>query len=226
MISELKADIAAKPIMDSGQELVSLADSGMLLDPKYFEWQYSKDPEMKLREDALKNLLKARDILRERVGNALWNFKIWDCFRTLETQRLLFDAYAQDLRKAHPEWSDDAIEDAVQVFVSFPSFDPDRPAPHNTGGAVDLTIVDENGEELDMGTEFDEFVEKAHTDFFDDSQVEAEIEIHKNRMLLKEVMEEAGFVNYSQEWWHFSYGDQFWAYANEKAHAIYGSKEI
>ena len=226
MISELEAAIAGTAIIDNGDELILLSSDDFVLDPKYFEWQYSKTKDMKLRQGALEKLKEARDILRDRVSNPLWNFKIWDCYRTLETQRFLFDAYADDLRRDNPEWSKEAIENAVKVFVAYPSFDPSAPAPHNTGGAVDLTIVDENGGEVAMGTKFDEFVRKAHTDYFDDSQIEEEIEFHKNRMLLKDVLEAVDFVNYSEEWWHFSYGDQAWAYANEKAHAIYGSKEI
>lgn len=225
MISELATQIAGVEIIENGHELVTLKKEDFVLDPKYFEWQYSDSEEMQLREGALNALGHAQRLLRERKGE-LWNFKVWDCYRTLRTQQLLFEEYSRELREKHPEWSDQAIEDATRVFVAVPSFDPKKPSPHNTGGAVDLTIVDVEGEEIDMGTKFDEFIDKAHTNFFDGSQIEKEMEIHQNRMLLKDVMEEAGFVNYSEEWWHFSFGDQAWAYAKDKPHAIYGSKEI
>jgi D-alanyl-D-alanine dipeptidase len=45
----------------------------------------------------------------------------------------------------------------------------------------------------------------------------------KNRRMLLSVMEGAGFVNYGHEWWHFSYGDRYWAYVRHERAAIYGS---
>lgn len=225
MISELKEKISAIEIVENGEDLVVLSPDDFVLDPKYFEWQYSKTPEMKLRTGALTKLREARNILREKMG-VEWNFKIWDCYRTLETQQLLFDAYSKELRAANPDWSQGAIGNATQIFVAFPSHNPKAPAPHNTGGAVDLTIVDENGKELPMGTDFDEFVERSYTDFYDDSQLEEEIEFNKNRALLRNILESVGFVNYAEEWWHFSYGDQAWAYKKAKDYAIYSSKEI
>ncbi len=71
---------------------------------------------------------------------------------------------------------------------------------HSRGLAVDLTIVDENGDELDMGTPFDFFGKEAHQDFKGHSA-----EINKNRALLKSTMEKYGFKSIRTEWWHYSY---------------------
>lgn len=70
---------------------------------------------------------------------------------------------------------------------------------HSRGSAVDLTIVNENGIELDMGTIFDYFHERSHTKAADLTE-----EQKSNRELLLDVMKRHGFKNYSQEWWHFS----------------------
>ncbi|WP_370276972.1 M15 family metallopeptidase [Pontibacterium sp.] len=48
---------------------------------------------------------------------------------------------------------------------------------------------------------------------------------HYHRQLLQDVMGRAGFVNYAEEWWHFSYGDQLWAYVTGNPVAIYGAVE-
>lgn len=70
---------------------------------------------------------------------------------------------------------------------------------HNLGVAVDLTLVDRpSGRELDMGTPFDTFSAAAHT-------VNATGSVARNRARLRRLMEAEGFVNYDQEWWHFSY---------------------
>lgn len=70
---------------------------------------------------------------------------------------------------------------------------------HSRGSALDLTLVDAQGTELDMGTIFDFFHEKSHTN----SQLITEGQ-RKNRALLKGLMEKHGFKNYDQEWWHYS----------------------
>ena len=74
-----------------------------------------------------------------------------------------------------------------------------RRSRHNMGVAVDLTMVDlATGTEVPMGTPFDAFTEAAHT-------ANATGRIRRYREVLVRVMAEEGFVNYDQEWWHFSY---------------------
>jgi len=70
---------------------------------------------------------------------------------------------------------------------------------HNLGLAIDLTLIDlATGKELEMGTPFDTFSAAAHT-------ANASGEAAANRQKLKAAMEREGFVNYDQEWWHFSF---------------------
>lgn len=74
-----------------------------------------------------------------------------------------------------------------------------RRSRHNQGVAIDLTVVElTTGAELDMGTPFDDFTAKAHT--ANASGVQA-----ANRKILGDAMGRAGFVNYVDEWWHFSF---------------------
>ena len=70
---------------------------------------------------------------------------------------------------------------------------------HSRGSAVDLTLVDTAGNEIDMGTVFDYFHEKSHTMNPDITE-----EQKKNRAILKTLMEANGFKNYDKEWWHYS----------------------
>jgi len=76
--------------------------------------------------------------------------------------------------------------------------DPAKGSRHNRGCAVDLTLVDKDGEELLMPTGFDEFTEKAGHDYQDLPK-----EAIRNRELLREVMERHGFVALETEWWHY-----------------------
>lgn len=74
-----------------------------------------------------------------------------------------------------------------------------RQSVHSRGSAVDLTLVDAQGEELDMGTIFDFFHKRSHTESPD-----INAEHRKNRQLLLSLMSAHGFKNYRGEWWHFS----------------------
>jgi D-alanyl-D-alanine dipeptidase len=71
---------------------------------------------------------------------------------------------------------------------------------HNRGAAVDLTLIDSTGKELDMGTGFDNFTEKAHYNSPNLTEKQK-----KNRKLLRDAMMKFGFEPLSTEWWHFDY---------------------
>lgn len=155
-----------------------------------------------MRESAAERLALAAKCLPEG-----YRFLIWDAWRTYETQKDLYDEYLNLLLQQGMPLQQ--AQKDVLTFVSFPSKDVHKTFVHGTGGAVDLTIVDENGQELWMGTEFDDFSPLASTFYFQ-NQEDAE-QIHKNRMLLYGAMTAQGFTNLSSEWWHYDYGDRFWA---------------
>ncbi|MCX7610742.1 MAG: hypothetical protein N2043_04025, partial [Ignavibacterium sp.] len=77
---------------------------------------------------------------------------------------------------------------------------PAKGSRHNRGCAVDVTLVDSLGNELDMGTPYDDFTEKSHIDYFD-----FPAKVLENRKLLKDVMMKFGFIPLKTEWWHFDY---------------------
>lgn len=218
--------VMATKIEECGEPLVILDKADFLLEPMYFNWGYNESTKIELREGVLLRLQKAKEVLNSRGGCENWDLKIWDGFRTLNTQKILYDTYYDELKNEHADWDEEQLNEAVQIFVSRPSRDPLLPAPHNTGGAIDLTIVDENGNELPMGSKFDEFNEKSYTNHFENDDSEEGVKFHSNRVLLSEIMASAMFVNYHEEWWHFSYGDQAWAAENPGKNAIYGSLEI
>ncbi len=80
---------------------------------------------------------------------------------------------------------------------------PTKGSGHNRGIAVDLTIIHlKTGDELNMGTGFDNFTDTAHHSFTNLSE-----EILQNRELLKSTMVKYGFKSYNEEWWHYSWPD-------------------
>jgi D-alanyl-D-alanine dipeptidase len=87
---------------------------------------------------------------------------------------------------------------------------------------VDITLIQDSSQPLDMGGEIDEIGDRSYPDYYVNSPNPIEQQYHANRLLLHSVMEKAGFVQHKNEWWHFSYGDQMWAWQKEKAIAHYG----
>ena len=104
--------------------------------------------------------------------------KIYDAYRPLSVQRLM--------------WS--IVPD--ERFVA----DPAKGSRHNRGCALDLTLCDLQGNELQMGTGYDEFTEKAAATYTDLPQ-----EVLNNRKLLDKIMTSAGFTVLPSEWWHYDY---------------------
>jgi D-alanyl-D-alanine dipeptidase len=76
--------------------------------------------------------------------------------------------------------------------------DPRRGSPHSRGVAVDLTLLDDKGHELDMGTAFDAFTPLSHH-----ARTDLPIEAQRNRLLLMGLMTAAGWDFYRNEWWHY-----------------------
>lgn len=147
-----------------------------------------------------------------------YKLKIFDAWRPISVQKALFDEYYERLQTIHKDTKSEAeLLKMASLFVSYPSDDPNRPFVHSTGGAVDLTIVDDRGRELDMGTGFDDFTDAANTAWFEKNGPQ---EIRNNRRLLYNAMLSAGFTNYPSEWWHYDYGDRFWA-ALKQTDSIY-----
>ena len=137
-----------------------------------------------------------------------YSFLIYDTLRPLAVQRALFEDYKGKLAAEHPELDEAELEERTSEFVARPVKDALRPSSHQTGGAVDLTLL-KGGQAVDMGTEFDEFAPVAHAAHFERPGMDAAV--RDNRRLLHNVMREAGFTHYEGEWWHFDYGDRQWA---------------
>ena len=75
---------------------------------------------------------------------------------------------------------------------------PDRGSPHSRGVAVDITLVNSNNIELDMGTGFDEFSRLSYHGCLDITK-----EAYKNRLMLLGIMTDAGWDFFRNEWWHY-----------------------
>jgi D-alanyl-D-alanine dipeptidase len=169
-----RADVAADPIVE-----VADIDPRIVIDLRYatsdnFTNQvlYPSDMRCQLRESVARRLSRVQD----RLVAAGLGLKIYDGLRPLAVQRTMWEI----------------MPDPRYVA------DPAKGSRHNRGAAVDVTLVDLDGNELEMPTAYDDFTEAAHRDFAGCTEAAA-----RHRALLEEAMFAEGFTGLATEWWHF-----------------------
>lgn len=209
------------PIIECAEILIDIKDSDLL--------SYGPVPECPLTEPFY---TKMRKTVFEKINKAQanlpnnWRFRLYEGFRSLTVQQMLFDQEYQRVVKRYPDAGHEKhFNETTRLVSPVINFDGSKNiSPHNTGGAIDIEIITAEGNLVDMGMaikDWDTVIpELCETNF---PAISAEIK--NNRQILLEVLSAQGFVNYPAEWWHFSYGDRYWAYHKNQSHAIYGSVE-
>jgi zinc D-Ala-D-Ala dipeptidase len=190
--------VATVPVHDNGEPLVPL-------DPAIGRRTF-------VRAGLADRLLRAQALLPAGI-----DLKVVEGFRSEAAQLEIVAAYSAELCAAHPGISPDELRRLSSRFVA-----PIEVAPHVAGAAVDLTLVDACGDELDMGTPIDATPEQSGGRcWFAADGISPDARAH--RTLLAAGLEAVGLVNYPTEWWHWSYGDRYWALVTGWPHALYGS---
>jgi len=219
---KIKEPMNATFINEPIVSLSSLQNFGIRFEPKYYLQNIpGATKNIYARKKLMRLLLKAEKSLPDG-----YHLKIYDAYRPIKVQQYLWDKYRNKILEnpINADKTSEEIDELTSHFVSKPSYDINCPSVHNTGGAVDLTIVDDNDNELDMGTEFDDFTDKAWTDYYEHNNIDENI--RNNRRLLYTVMKNTGFTNLPSEWWHYDYGTKFWAHYNRQPMKYLGVLEI
>lgn len=121
------------------------------------------------------------DTVQRKLEGMNLGLKVWDCYRPLAVQKILWAILPDERYVANPE----------------------KGSRHNRASAVDVTLVDLQGYELQMPTGFDDFSPRAHRQYKDIPE-----RVLRNRTLLEGMMKKAGFIPLPEEWWH--YDDEKW----------------
>ncbi|MEP9364725.1 M15 family metallopeptidase [Nocardioides sp. CN2-186] len=190
--------VRAVPVVETGEPLVRLPAS--------------LSPAGALVRAGLADRLMAADLQLPR-GIQL---RVVEGFRPLADQQTIITSYAAQVRAHHPGADEVELARLTSRFVA-----PVDVAPHVAGAAADLTLVDVCGEELDLGTPIDATPEDSDGRcYFAAAGIGADARAH--RALLADVLGRQGLVNYPTEWWHWSFGDRYWALVSGARHALYG----
>lgn len=192
-------------IAENGEELVKVPDHSKII---------CVAPNPYVRESVAKMLANVAQSLPNNLS-----LKVLYAFRDQQTQESFWNEALVDVRAKNPNASD---EEVTRIARSL-SAEPGGIGPHQTGGAVDVTLVDERGNELQMGTSYRNHSNVSKIPMFAKNCTSVE---KNNRATLRQAMTGAGFYFYPGEWWHYSYGDQSWAAYTGKTLALYGEKTL
>ena len=220
-----------RPIQDCLESLEYLPPQLLRIEPHPYAsvgapYGQGKDP-FRLRSGVVRRLLQAQDLLRHRAPELC--FAIFDAWRPISVQAFMVNYTIDQLCRERGIDREDPLQEAdlqtveseVGRFWAPPSRNPQTPPPHSTGAAVDLTLATDAGELLAMGSPIDAIGVVSEPDVFANTSDPAEQLFHQRRELLRTVMASAGFAQHPNEWWHYSYGDQLWAWWSGAEAAIY-----
>lgn len=196
--------VVAVPVEDNGEPLVAVQGLAVseLKDGLGADRMY-------LRAGVAERLTAAAGLLPD--GVRLLFVEGW---RAPLVQRHYFESYREELREQGVPA--DELDRMASRYVSPPAL-----APHTAGAAIDLTLCTPDGPELDLGTRVNASPEDSDGACYT-AAANISAEAAANRAMLNEAMTGAGFVNYPTEWWHWSYGDRYWALATGAPAALYG----
>lgn len=211
--------VASVPVRECGEPLVDIRTAGGLLYGPPPECPDTAPDYCLLRREVYRKLLRVQRSLPPGLS-----LRLYEGLRSLKVQAMLFDEEKARVRARHPQLSDEQVHIEATLLVSpvmHPDGTPNLP-PHSTGGALDIEIVDAAGKVIDFGMEVKDWINVA-PEYCATAHPSLSPAATANRRLLAQAMEREGFANYVNEWWHYSYGDRYWASRTGQAYAIYGS---
>ena len=220
------------PIEDAGEPLDDLPATLWRLEPHPYQvlgapYGVGASP-FRLRRGVINRLETAQGLLQQQRPQ--WRLAIFDAWRPIAVQAFMVrQAFCDRCRERglDPDGggaAQAAVAAEVDRFWAPPSRDPATPPPHSTGAAVDLTLAEACGRLLAMGGEIDAIGAISEPDHHAKAPPDSDAAAwHARRRLLASVMEGAGFAQHPNEWWHFSHGDQLWAWRCQQPQALYGA---
>lgn len=211
--------ILAVPIVENHEPMMELKQQT--------EIAYGPSPEIpnntdytQVREIIYEKLIQAQKLLPKGL-----HFCLYEGYRSLTLQKMLFDNRFAAVKRHHPNWAQEQLfKETIKLVSPVTNFDgsPNVP-PHSTGGAIDVYLIDDQGKAIDMGMHPKDWVDDNDGSLsLTDSKI-ISTEAQKNRKIMRDALTQVGFVNYPTEYWHWSYGDRYWAYFKKEKHAIYAS---
>lgn len=212
-------EILAVPIVECGDPLIDIKDFDELFYGPVPECELTADCYTKMRKTIFEKLCLAQKDLPSG-----WRFRIYEGYRSLKVQQMLFEQEYQRVVERFPlKNNEEHFHETTRLVSPVTHLDGTKNIPpHSTGAAVDVEIINEDGELIDMGMECKDWID-VPPDLCMTQCSLISMEAQRNRKILYDALYAHDFINYPTEWWHFSYGDRYWAYHKKVSHAVYGT---
>jgi D-alanyl-D-alanine dipeptidase len=169
------------------------------------------------RETLVRQSVAERLNLAAETLSGAYRIAIVEGWRPPHIQKRMYLASWRRFQERHPDWSDHQLRRVVNRFTA--PIDRRVPPPHTTGGAVDVFLTDLDGNPMDLMSPYE--MRDPHA--FPLNAPGLSEAARANRQILSSALIGAGITNYPSEYWHYSYGDQGWAYRGGHPSAIYGA---
>lgn len=211
--------ILSVPVHENNEPLIDLRTTNTI--------QFGPSPEIpnntnytKMRQTVHERLLKAESYLPTGM-----KFCLYEAYRSLNVQKMIFEARYADVKHHHPNLNHrEVFIKATELISPVTNLDGSTNVPpHSTGAAIDVYLIDSKGNPLDMGIHPKDWLTDTDGNYSVNHSNRISNEAKKHRQIMNNALEHAGFVNYPTEYWHWSYGDRYWAYHKNQPYAIYGS---
>lgn len=210
--------ITAIPIIECDEMLIDLRSQDVIA--------FGPPPERpdnvcytKMRKSVYEKLCEAQRLLPQGIY-----FCLYEGWRSLQLQQELFQSMYANNQRSYPQMnSKELFVETTKLISPVTLLDGSQNIPpHSTGAAVDVYLVDSEGKLLDMGLPIEQWESDIGARLSQTDSPYISKEAQKNRSLMAEALSKMGFVNYSYEYWHWSYGDRYWAFFTNASNAIYG----
>jgi len=226
------------PIIDNGEPLIDISTQNNnrismlpnpLLDKPFYGPEYNSGlpNASKIRNELYARLVGMIHYLDElsvffgyKPGQV--SIKVFEGLRDLKTQEILFQNKLDEIKVSNPDFTQQEAEAETAKWVSPVK---NNVPPHSTGAAIDIRLWNEATQDfIDLGKFGVIWGENKHAETFSEDCTDSQ---KLNRLYLLMAAAKAGLVNYTYEYWHFSYGDRYATYWQEsdpaKRIAVYGS---
>lgn len=199
-------------IKECGESLVEIKKHcrGILVD--FSSQEMKRFGKAYLRKTVVKKICQAKQYLPKRTA-----FVIRDAWRPKHIQIILFYRLVKKFSKEYPSWNKAKIIKEVKKYVC--PWQGKYASGHMTGGAVDIRLI-RKGKKLPMNSSVLSYEENSK---FDQEKIPEHLK--RNRQAMFRALKKVGFSNHPGEYWHWSYGDIYWAKRESRGVAIYGIVE-
>ena len=197
------------PIRDNGEPLVDFLEfcPQLVMDRPRFTYRRATV----VRESVARMLCQAARAIPKG-----YRLAIIEGWRAPHIQRRMYASTWKTFADRHPDWSETKLKRVVNRFTA-PINDPRVPPPHSTGGAVDIYLQDESGKTLSLSEPYE--LRDPLSFPLDAPNLTPESRMY--RQIMADALLPTGLTNYPSEFWHWTYGDQGWAYRGGHPHALY-----